>query len=151
MACAASMLENRHLRLDLCAVGLLALTVFLSVSLLTYNPADTVGEVSRPFEPFYQPDILIYPHASQITNACGRAGALAADLLFNALGFGAYYLVMSLGVFDAVLLRRQQIDTPVLRTIGWCLSLMGITGLLGLLGGSMTPGPVIGAGGYLGV
>lgn len=148
---AASMLENRHLRLDLCAVGLLALIVFLSVSLLTYNPADSIGEFSRPLNSLYQQDVLVYPHSDHITNACGRAGALAADLLFNALGFGAYYLVISLGLLDAVLLLRQEIDTPILRTVGWSLSLLGISALLGMLGTNLTPGPVVGAGGYLGL
>jgi hypothetical protein len=42
------MFDNRQLRLDLCAVGLLALVVFLSVSLCTYHPADTVRTWSLP-------------------------------------------------------------------------------------------------------
>jgi len=80
------------------AVGLLALVVFLSVSLLTYNPADPMGELVRPLDSLYQQDVLVYPQLDHVMNACGRAGAIAADLLFNGLGFGAYYLVMSLAI-----------------------------------------------------
>lgn len=145
------MLEKRQLRLDLCAVILLALVVFLSVSLLTYNPADSLGPLALPFDSVYRQDVLVYPAVSQISNACGRTGALIADLLFTGLGFGAYYLVISLGVLDAVLLRRQAIDTPLLRAVGWGMSLIGCTALFAILAQNLTPGPVIGGGGYLGV
>ncbi|MGE3778949.1 MAG: DNA translocase FtsK 4TM domain-containing protein, partial [Pirellulaceae bacterium] len=145
------MLENRNLRLDLCAVILLAIVVFLSVSLLTYHSADQLGNVPRPWEALYRQDVLVYPQHDRIANACGWFGALAADVLFNAFGLVAYYFVASLAILDAVLLRRQRVDTPVLRGIGWLLSLFGLTAFLSLTFDGVTPGPVIGAGGYLGV
>lgn len=145
------MLENRNLRLDLCAVLLLALVVFLSVSLLTYSPADYLGEMGLPWQSLYQQDQLVYPHSDKVTNACGWCGALTADLLFNAFGLVAYYVVMSLGIVDAILLRRQAIDTPLLRFAGWIVSLVALSTLLAMVMPATTAGPVIGAGGYLGV
>ena len=55
------MLENRSLRLDLLALALLGLVVFLAVSLVTYEPADPVGQLVAPIDRFYQPDVLVYP------------------------------------------------------------------------------------------
>ncbi len=62
-------------------------------------------------------------------NACGRSGALVSRLLFTALGLGAYYLLVSLAVLDAVLLARRTVDQPLLRLAGWLLSLVGLTTL----------------------
>ena len=59
------MLEERDPKLDLLAVGLLALTIFLGVSLLTHDPADP-------------PSNLVYPERTEISNVCGRYGALVS-------------------------------------------------------------------------
>ena len=56
------MLEKRDLKLDLFALGLLALTVFLGASLFSYDPADPPSE-------------LVYPQHSEPANVCGRYGA----------------------------------------------------------------------------
>jgi S-DNA-T family DNA segregation ATPase FtsK/SpoIIIE len=147
----ASMLEKRNLRLDLCAVILLALVVFLSVSLLTYDPADYLGDGMSRLRGIYQQDVVVYPHPTQTANACGWCGAFVADVLFNSFGLAAYYVVISLGIVDAILLRRQSIDTPYLRSVGWVLSVLGLTSFLAVVFPNTTPGPISGAGGYLGV
>jgi S-DNA-T family DNA segregation ATPase FtsK/SpoIIIE len=144
------MFENRNLKADLFALLMLVLVVFLGAALLTYNPADPFIESNSPLSRLYVPDILVYPGGEKVTNACGHWGALAADLLLNALGCGAYYLVLSLAVLDYFLLRRHEIDTPLIRAIGWVASLVGVTVLAGFLAPQLSPGPVIGAGGYLG-
>ena len=131
------MFDDRNLKLDLFALGLFALIVFLGVSLATYDKADP-------------PSSLIYPTAGVIENACGRSGALAAHWLLQGLGLGAYYFVMSLAILDVVLLARRQIDQPILRVIGWTASLCGLTTLAALAIPNLSTGPVIGAGGYLG-
>ena len=131
------MFEDRNLKLDLFALGLLALVIFLGVSLATYDKADP-------------PSSLVYPTSGTIQNACGRSGALAAHWLLEGLGIGAYYLIASLAMLDVVLLARRQIDQPVLRTFGWVTSLCGLTTLAALALPHGSPGPVIGAGGYLG-
>ena len=131
------MLDGRSHKLDVVALGLLALALFLGVALVTYNAADP-------------PSTLVFPPHTKIANACGRSGALVAELLLKAFGLGAYFLVLSLAVFDAILLARRKVTEPVLRAIGWGMALLGVTTFLALAYQGATPGPVIGPGGYLG-
>ena len=131
------MLENRDLKLDLLALGLLALTIFLASSLLSYHPADP-------------PSTLVYPEQTTTLNICGRSGALVSRVLFDALGLGAFYLLFSVAVVDSLLLARREIDQPLLRFAGWLLSLVGVTTLVAMAAPQFSPGPVIGSGGYLG-
>jgi S-DNA-T family DNA segregation ATPase FtsK/SpoIIIE len=70
--------------------------------------------------------------------------------LFESLGIGAYYLVGSLSVLTLLLLVRREIDQPILRTVGWAVSAIGLTTLAALAVPSWSPGPVVGAGGYVG-
>ena len=142
---------NRNLRLDLFALGLLALVVFLALALLTYSPADPRGRTGgSPLNNLYQPDVLVYPQNAPVENACGKWGALVASMLLTGLGLGAYYFVVSLGTLDALLLLRREIDAPVVRAFGWCASLLGLTTIAALAVPNWSPGPVIGSGGYLG-
>jgi DNA segregation ATPase FtsK/SpoIIIE, S-DNA-T family len=131
------MLETRSLKLDLIALGLLALVVFLALALASYDPADWPGTA-------------VYPHSERIANSCGRSGALLADLLFAGLGVGAYYVVLSLAALDACLLARRPISEPFLRVVGWICSLAAVSTLASMSLGSWSPGPSIGPGGYLG-
>jgi len=161
------MLEKRSLKLDLFALILFALTVFLSLAILTYNPADPVGDLLFPLDRLHLDDVLVYPLGSEITNVCGRLGAVTSALLFGMLGVGTYYLLTSLTVLDYLLLTRREIKMPAVRLGGWILSLLGLTGLAamvlpGIISFSaltsraamllpgLSPGPVIGPGGYLG-
>jgi DNA segregation ATPase FtsK/SpoIIIE, S-DNA-T family len=144
------MFENRNLASDLFALGLLVVTVFVGISLLTYDPADPVGEPMTPLNRIYAPDIVAYPQNENVANACGRWGAHAAELLFTAFGVCAYYLLISLAVLDYHLLRRREIDTPVVRAIGWAASIVGIAAIVAILAPGFSPGPVIGSAGYLG-
>ena len=118
-------------------MALLALCVFLTLSLLTYSPADP-------------PSTLVYPQHAKIANACGRSGAMVAELLLEGIGLGAYFLIASLAVLDAVLLARRKVTEPVLRLAGWGIALLGLTTLLAMSFRGASPGPVIGPGGYLG-
>ncbi len=143
-------MENRSLKLDLVALGLLVLVIFLGLSLATYDPADPVVELVAPLNRVFQADVLVFPQNSDVQNACGKWGALSASLALTGFGVGAYYLVLSLAILDTLLLARRQIDAPVVRMVGWCISLTGITSIAALLAPSFSPGPVIGSGGYLG-
>mgnify|MGYP005837257659 FL=1 len=131
------MQESRNLPLDLLALGLLALVVFLTASLVGYDPADP-------------PSGLVYPPNVRAANLCGRSGAWAAHGLFAAFGCGAYFVVLSLAVWDFLLLARKPIDQPWLRLVGWLLSLTGLCTFAAMFLPSWSPGPIIGAGGYLG-
>ncbi len=132
-----AMLNERSRKLDLIALALAAGAVFLGISLASYDPADP-------------PSTLVYPPASHIANACGRAGALAADLLLNAVGLGAYYLAATIGLVSLLLLARRAISDPWLRAAGWGATLVGFDTLVAIAGPNWSVGPVIGPGGYLG-
>ncbi|HZN36820.1 MAG TPA: DNA translocase FtsK 4TM domain-containing protein, partial [Pirellulaceae bacterium] len=144
------MLDQRRLYLDLFAVMLAAVVVFLALALVSYDPADPVAALTPPLNRLYQADSLVHPPHAKAGNYCGYWGALTADLLLNLLGVGAYYLVLSLAVLDVQLLRRREIDLPALRMTGWLASLLGVTTLAAIGFPSLAPGPVIGSGGYLG-
>ena len=103
------MFENRSLKLDLCALVLVAGVAFLGVSLGSYDR----------FDP---PSTLVDPPSQSIQNACGIAGAYTANFLFESLGFGAYYLAGSLAALTVMLLLRREIDQPMLRAVGWIVS-----------------------------
>src|SRR2546421_12913677 len=111
--------------------------MFLGVSLWTYNATDP-------------PSTIVWPSTSVVHNACGSAGAFTAHYLFESLGVGAYYLTSSLAVLTILLLLHREIDQPILRTFGWAISVVGLTTLVALSMPNSTPGPVVGAGGYIG-
>jgi len=146
----ASMLEERDLKIDLLALSLVAMIVFLTLSLVTYNPSDPIGELVFPLDRLHLTDSTVYPLADEISNACGQSGALVSQLLFTTIGLGAFYLLVSLIVLDGLLLMRRPISTPLLRMVGWGVSLLGFTTLVAMLLPSWSLGPVIGSGGYIG-
>jgi S-DNA-T family DNA segregation ATPase FtsK/SpoIIIE len=145
------MSEERKLRNDIVAVGLLTLIVFLVAALGTYDPADPAFESSPQFlTKIYQPDQLVFPANEHFHNACGRWGAWTADLLLHVLGVGAYYLVIGLVAMEIALFKRQSLASPWLKTLGWTISLVGMTAMCSMLLPAGTIRPLIGAGGYLG-
>jgi DNA segregation ATPase FtsK/SpoIIIE, S-DNA-T family len=144
------MFQDRNLKVDLAAMGLIALTLFLAVALTTYDPADPLTSIASPLDPLRSQDLPVFPPNDTIQNACGPWGALTADLLLNGVGWGAYHLLLSLTLLAAVLLQRQPIDAPVVRFLGWLMTLVGTVTLAAMLIPQWSPGPVIGSGGYLG-
>ncbi len=144
------MFAPRRLTRPLFALGLLALVAFLAVALATYDPADRLPRFISPLDRLYQPDVLVYPQNETPTNLCGPWGALVADVLFTLLGLGAYYLVFSLAILDLLLFRGYVMDCPRSRLVGWTLTLIAVTTISTTFFPTATPGPVIGAGGYLG-
>lgn len=131
------MLEERSVKLDLFALMLAACTVFLTLTLLTYSPADP-------------PASLVYPAPAAPANACGKFGAFTAHAMFEGLGVGAYYIAFSLGTLATLLLQGRTIEQPWVRAIGWTMSLVGLTTLLQIAAPSASPGPIVGSGGYVG-
>ena len=131
------MFEERSPKFDVVALVMLAVTTFMAMSLMSYEPTDPPGHV-------------VWPARGGVQNICGHAGAHTAHTLLEMLGLGAYYVVASLGVVTTLLMVRREVDQPVLRTMGWGLSLVGMATLAALLLPYWSPGPVVGAGGYLG-
>ncbi|MCC6493975.1 MAG: DNA translocase FtsK 4TM domain-containing protein [Pirellulales bacterium] len=131
------MFESRSLKLDLLALLLLALCALLGAALFSYDPADPAGT-------------LIYPPRQQYENACGPVGAYVAQQLYAGVGYCALYVVGSLAAIALLLLKRREINQPVLRGVGWAMSLAALATLMAMAAPRSSPGPEVGAGGYLG-
>ncbi|MEM8945816.1 MAG: DNA translocase FtsK [Planctomycetota bacterium] len=131
------MFEKRNLKFDLLTLILLAATVLLGLAVVSYDASDP-------------PSSMVYPAPTEYRNACGPIGAYVSHFLLESVGIGAYYLVASLATMALVLVWRGGIDQPVLRAVGWAASLLSISTFATMALPNVTPGPVIGAGGYLG-
>lgn len=131
------MFENRSLRIDLMTLALLAVTALVGISLFTYDPLDP-------------PSTLVLPARAEFANAVGPIGAYVSHYLFESVGVGAYYVVGSLSVLSIVLLMRRGIDQPIVRAVGWALSLLALSTLSNMVMPAGSPGPEIGPGGFLG-
>ena len=102
------MFENRNRQLDLAALALAAVVMFLGVSLWTYDR----------FDP---PSTLVFPPSNLVHNSCGWAGAYTANYLLESLGLGAYYVLASLVVLTVLLLRiAKSISRWFAARGGWC-------------------------------
>jgi S-DNA-T family DNA segregation ATPase FtsK/SpoIIIE len=128
----------RHrIQTDLLALAMLAVAVFLGLSLFTYDPADPPG--SR-----------VYPANTNVSNAAGVAGAIAADGLLSLLGISAYALLLAVVVLDARLFARKGYPDPLTRTFGMLLLLVTIGTAARIVWWGPWHGPVVGVGGYVG-
>ncbi|MFP6588547.1 MAG: DNA translocase FtsK 4TM domain-containing protein, partial [Pirellulaceae bacterium] len=143
-------MSERNLKQDLIALAIGAFVVFLTTALITYHAKDKVEPLISPLNHLYQADVVQYPQSTFVQNMCGPLGATTADLLFSLFGFGACYLVGSLGVLVVALLRRVKVDSPAIRIGGWAVSCVGVCTCLALTIPLATPGPVYGSGGMLG-
>lgn len=132
-----TLFEDRSPKFDVVALALGVAALLVAISLVSYDPADPPGSGGwGPPQP--------------VQNACGAAGAWAAHTLIEMLGIGAYYAAGSFGIVATLLIARRRVDQPVLRTTGWAMSLVGVSTLAAVLMPSWTPGPMVGAGGYVG-
>lgn len=140
------MFENRNIKQDLFALGLLAIVIFLSLAVVSYERSDP--------SPSNSAGALVYPARGEVGNLCGLVGAWTADLLLRFSGIGSYYLVISLAALDVFLLRRKVVNQHWVRFSGWFISLIGLTTLVSLTMTHLLPplwtGPELGAGGLLG-
>ena len=108
----------KKLHRDLWAITLLTLGIFLSLSLLTYNPND--------------PSFNTIGKSLQAMNACGIVGSFVADLLYQGFGFGAWVLVIGL-LFKFYQIIATQTTEVFGKRLFWFLSLMFVaTSLLAL-------------------
>jgi S-DNA-T family DNA segregation ATPase FtsK/SpoIIIE len=137
------MFENRNRQLDIAALVLVAFTLLVGLSLLTYHRSD-------PYTLSGESTAMVFPAPPSPRNACGRLGAVVAHQLLDKLGVGAYYALGSLVIVAGLVILQRPINQPLIRAAGWLMSLAGLCTLAALVLPNWTPGPVIGAGGYLG-
>ncbi len=131
------MIDFQRLKNDLLALGCLALSVFLALSLGSYDPADP-------------PASLVYPAHITIANLAGQPGAITANSLFTMLGEAAWFLVFLLVIADFRLFRRVPTADPGVRILGGVLLVSAAALTLQLLIPKWGHGPVIGSGGWIG-
>ena len=132
------MINFRRLRRDMIALGLLALAVFLGLSLVSYNPADPPAQT-------------VYPARAAALNIGGSIGAYIAHGMHSAFGFVAYFILFSIITFGIRLFTRPKIVRPYVHTIGWLLLLTSLCIGCQTLAPGMCNGQIVGSGGYLGV
>ena len=118
-------------------VLLLGLLLFLTASLVTFNPADHPGR-------------SVWPLNEQIHNACGRAGALIAFYSFEMIGVGAFMPLVGLAVFLIVTARGARVSHPALRMLGLLIMACAIAAGQNLVLPRFTSFPE-GSGGLLGI
>jgi DNA segregation ATPase FtsK/SpoIIIE, S-DNA-T family len=131
------MLVRQRLKTDLMALGLLAVTVFVALSLMSWDPAD-------------RPATEVYPPRAQTLNTCGLVGALIAHGLHTTFGMGAWFVVFSLAVIDVRLFARKSYQDPFVRGFGWSLLLATVCIGLRLAVPGWGGVTVIGSGGFIG-
>jgi len=86
-------------------VGLLFACLFLALSLIAYDPADSPGSAASP------------PN-SPPKNLCGPVGAMLAHVLFTTVGWAGYLFLFALAVLDWLTFRRREIPEKGLRFAG---------------------------------
>lgn len=131
------MIDYQRLKHDLLALGCLALSVFLTLSLGSYDPADP-------------PASLVFPAHRSVANLAGQPGAFIANGLFVVLGEAAWFLLLLLVVADFRLFRRVHTPDHGVRMIGGAMLIAACALTLQLLIPTWGQGPVIGSGGWMG-
>ena len=131
------MVNFRRIRTDILAFSLLAVTLFVALSLFTYDPADP-------------PSQRFFPARTEVANLCGSTGAQLAFYSHKVIGWGSYFLLFAMFAAVVRLFAREQMPDRVLRVTGWIFSLSAICVALHLLLPSLGNMSVMGSGGYMG-
>ena len=135
---------------DVAAIGLVAMTLLLTVSLVTRSAADPIETPSWPLNALYVPDVVAYPPNPVVTNACGYWGALISSALLDSVGLASVVLIFALGALAATLLMQPRLQSPVLRSLGATILILGVSTFAAMTPLTLQGMPVVGNGGYLG-
>ncbi|WP_435010084.1 DNA translocase FtsK [Tundrisphaera lichenicola] len=119
------------------AAALLFAVVFLTFSLVGYDPADSPGQAAEPAND---------PPA----NPCGPAGAVLAHVLFASVGWASYLVLYGLAVADLMAFRRRKVADPALRLAGLAAMVLVASALVQKFQPDRQPSPAVGSGGYVG-
>lgn len=131
------MFDYTRLKTDLLALAILAMAVFVGLSLVSFDPADP-------------PAVGIYPAHSVPLNLAGVYGANVAQSLFASFGCGAYFILIALVVTDIRLFARDSAGDPLLKLIGAAVMLAAICISAQWVLPLPIRGSLVGAGGYVG-
>ena len=131
------MIDFRRIRNDMLALLLLAVTVFVGLSLVSFHPTDP-------------PATIAWPPVKEARNLCGPGGAQLAHTLRVALGFGSWFVLYALVVTDLRLFSRRTWHDAFWRMSGWGLSLLALCAGLAHVLPQVDGGAGTGSGGYVG-
>ncbi|MDA0284419.1 MAG: DNA translocase FtsK 4TM domain-containing protein [Planctomycetota bacterium] len=131
------MWDLHRIKSDLIALTLFAVTLFVGLSMLSFDPGDP-------------PARLVHPVRELPLNLCGELGAQLAYNLRAAFGIGAWFVVLALAVFDFRLLSRGPDKAVRQKAVGALLMLGSLCVMLQLLAPDLASGQIVGSGGYLG-
>ncbi len=135
---------------DVAAIALVAVTILMTVSVITRDPADPIETPVWPINKFYSANPNVYPTNPSVTNACGYWGALASSALFDSVGLAAALVIGASGGVATALLIRGRLNAPVLRSLGGTIVILGASTAAAMLPIQSPTLPVVGSGGYLG-
>ncbi len=142
--------DQRVIRNDIIAIGLMALIIFLLAAVFTYDAADPVASQGGWLNGFFQTDQTVYPEHEACQNMCGVFGAWTAEVLFSVLGLGVYLLIAGLVALEIALFQRSEVANPWVKILGWGIAMISLCSLATTLLPGNLAGPLIGSGGYLG-
>lgn len=131
------MWDVRRLRTDLTALVLFAATLFVGLSMLSFDAGDP-------------PARSVFPVREVPVNLCGEFGAWLAHTLRAAFGCAAWFFLLGLAVFDFRLLSRADSVNVKQQVVGGVLMLGALCVTLHLLAPGLAGGQVVGSGGYIG-
>ncbi len=150
VTCTAMKEDSRKIEFDIEALVLSAICIFVWLSLLSYDPADSLGELPGVAGKLLAIEPNVYPPNAQIANWCGWFGALLAGLLIQGLGIGSLLGALGLSVLAVWMFQVHSNAVRASRQIGWTLVLVAVTTFFALLKIDTPYSPVIGPGGYVG-
>lgn len=131
------MWDLHRIKSDLIALALFAATLFVGLSMLSFDPGDPPGQ-------------LVHPVRDVPLNLCGELGAQLSYSLRAAFGIGAWFAVLALAAYDFRLLSCGPDDSFRQKAIGTTLMLGSLCVALHLLAPDIASGQIVGSGGYVG-
>jgi S-DNA-T family DNA segregation ATPase FtsK/SpoIIIE len=131
------MSDQPRWRLDLIVCAILAAGLLVTLSVLSYDPADA-------------PSSCVYPPRMPPANLLGRPGAWLADGLHQAFGVAVYALLVNWFVLVVLLFQRRALCKWSLRLAGWLLMVPCTAILADALPPGTLGGPISGCGGHVG-
>jgi S-DNA-T family DNA segregation ATPase FtsK/SpoIIIE len=123
---------KERLRQEIVGILLVAVGIFLLLSLISYDPTD--------------PSFFSYisPKVRNIHNWTGIVGAYLSGLLFQGFGFSSFLVPFVLCVFAFSFIVRWEWKYPSVKLVGWLVILLATSSLLNLWFGSLHQDPMIG-------
>lgn len=100
---------------DIIGIILLASTLFVALSLISFNPAD--------------PSLNSIGHSLKVTNYCGYVGSFLADALFQLLGVSAWLVVLGLARASILSFQGEVFSLKKLRFVWGTLLVLAFSSL----------------------